>query len=317
MRLLTDAEDAVASLLEPDANLVRFSADRLPTSERSIWRAFGTGGEVSRADLEADAFAVGGPLVVIEHAAASQFDRMHQILAEGHDLPDGLMCVALAGARFRGQRGRSWAALRGNLHVSVHFTLDLGAAEAQTGLAVLPAVATALAIEEASEGRIRPATKWVNDLLVDGRKVAGVLTATQLQGASVRHAVMGIGVNVAVMPTLPPEKRAAPAGRLADTDVRFDTQHAWALLLPALMRELERGRGMLVGGRGDELFEAYRARAAFLGKRVSIWPVDASEPGEGEPVARGVVLDLLPDLSLVLEGRAEPVRAGRMTIDPS
>lgn len=317
MRLLTDAEDAVASLLEPDANLVRFSVDRLPTSERSIWRAFGGGGEVSHADLAADAFADGGPLVVIERAASSQFDRMHQILAEGHDLPDGLTCVALAGARFRGQRGRSWAALRGNLHVSVHFTLDLGAAEAQTGLAVLPAVATALAIEKASEGRIRPATKWVNDLLVDGRKVAGVLTATQLQGASVRHAVMGIGVNVAVMPTLPPEKRAAPAGRLADTDVRFATQDAWALLLPALMRELERGRGMLVGGHADELFEAYRARAAFLGKRVTIWPVDASEPGEGEPVARSVVLDLLPDLSLVLEGRAEPVRAGRMTIDPS
>lgn len=319
MHLLTDAVEAVRPLLAPGAGFARTRSDRLSSAERSAWRAFGGafGGdtEVAFAATLPDAFGGNGPLVVIEHAPSSQFDRMHEILASGGDLPDGLVCVALAGARFRGQRGRTWAALRGNLHVSVHFSLDLDAAEAQTGLAVLPAVATATAIEAVSQGHVRPATKWVNDLLVDGRKVAGVLTTTQLQAGRVQHAVIGIGVNVAVTPPLPPEPRAAPPGSLGESEPRFAADDAWAMLLPPLLQALERGRADLVAGRGDDLFEAYRARAGFLGKHVTIWPVDAGDLGEGKPVARGRVQELRPDLSLVLEGIAEPVRFGRMTID--
>ncbi|MFO7546016.1 MAG: biotin--[acetyl-CoA-carboxylase] ligase [Trueperaceae bacterium] len=315
MRLLTDDAAATGPLLAPGTEPAWTTTDLLPAIERDVWRVFGGGAKVAHATVPSGTFGVVGPLIVIEHAESSQFDRMHEILAAGGDLPDGLACVALAGARFRGQRGRAWAALRGNLHVSVHFALDLDAATAQTGLAVLPAVATAMAIEEVSDGRVLPATKWVNDLLVEGHKVAGVLTTTQLQAGRVRHAVIGIGVNVAVTPPLPAEKRAAPAGCLGNTDARFAAEDAWAMLLPALLRALERGRADLVGGHGDELFEAYRARAAFLGKHVTIWPVEEHAFGVGAPIARGRVQDLLPDLSLVLEGNAEPVRMGRMTID--
>jgi biotin-(acetyl-CoA carboxylase) ligase len=81
-----------------------------------------------------------------------------------------------------------------------------------------------------------------------------------------------------------------------------------------LLDELERGRALLQGGHGAALVDAYRERAAFLGRSVTLWPVGEEVAG---PVARGRVEALLPDLSLRLEGRAEPVRSGRMTIDPS
>jgi biotin-[acetyl-CoA-carboxylase] ligase BirA-like protein len=258
----------------------------------------------------------GGWLLVLDDAPRSQFDGLVERLAAGDDLPDGLACVALAGSRFRGQRGRPWAALRGNLHLSVVLALDLDAAAHQVGLTLLPAVATARAIEAVSEGRLRPGLKWVNDLLLDDRKVGGVLASTQLQGGRVRHAVFGIGVNVARAPDLAPAPRVAAAGCLAPLDPAFAGAAAWAPLLLALLREIERARRTLVDGDGAALFAAYRDRAAFLGRSVTIWPVDEVPGTDPVPLARGRVLELLPDLGLRLEGRAEPVRVGRMTIDP-
>lgn len=314
MRLMTDVPDAVRGLLG-DGPFVSLADAGLSAGEATTWRAFAgdTAGWAGRAAAVLPGHA--GPLIVLESAPASQFDRMHELLTAGADLPAGLACVALSGARFRGQRGRPWAALRGNLHLSVHLALDVDAASSQTALAVLPSVATAEAIEEVSGGRVRPGVKWVNDLLLAGRKVAGVLSATQLLGGRVRHVVIGIGVNVAVAPELPPSPRAAVPGCLADVDAVFAGPDAWARLLPAVLRGLARGRAALAEGRGDDLFAAYRSRAAFLRERVTIWPVEEDDAAAVRPIARGRVLELLPDLALVLDGVPEPVRVGRMTID--
>ena len=83
--------------------------------------------------------------------------------------------------------------------------------------------------------------------------------------------------------------------------------------MPNPGKTLERGRALLLAGRGAALVDAYRERAAFLGRTVTVWPVDEDAPG---PLVRGRVAALLPDLALLFEGRAEPVRSGRMTIDP-
>jgi biotin-[acetyl-CoA-carboxylase] ligase BirA-like protein len=316
MRILTDAPDAASALLPRGAAWRRAGADTdaadADAEGLALWRGLGADGAPWMA-----AAGAGRWLLVLDDAPRSQFDQLNERLAAGDALPDGLACVALAGSRFRGQRGRPWTALRGNLHLSVHLALDLDATAAQVGLTLLPAVATARAIEAVSGGRLRPGLKWVNDVLLEGRKVAGVLTSTQLQGGRVLHAVFGIGVNVARAPELPPSPRAAPAGSLAALDAAFEVDAAWATLGLALLSELERGRRALEEGDGADLFDAYRARAAFLGRVVTIWPVDeGGAPDAVAPLARGRVLRLLPDLSLELEGQAAPVQAGRMTIDP-
>lgn len=315
MLLLTDVSDALRALVPGGANPAPIAADALRPAERDVWRAFADDARAWRTELPDAAFGLAGPLLVVGEAGASQVDRMQRRLAAGEPLPDGLACVALAGARFHGQRGRPWTALRGNLHLSVHLALDVDAAEAQAGLAVLPAVATAEAIEEVAGGAVRPGLKWVNDLLLDGRKVGGVLTVTQLQSARVRHVVVGIGVNVARAPELPPTPRGAPAGRLAAADAAFGGEDGWARLLPPLLRALGRGRDELAEGRAAALVQRYRERAAFLGRRVTIWPVEDASGAADEPLARGRVVALGDDLSLRLEGRAGPVRSGRMTIE--
>ena len=312
MPILTDTPDDVRTLLPVGATWRAAGASGFPAALAAAWAALGSERPMWWALDGAERI-----VVVVEEAPRSQFDALNERLADGRDVPIGVVCVACTGSRFHGQRGRPWAALRGNLHVSVHLSLDVDAAATQAGLAALPAVAIARAIERATAGRVVPRLKWVNDVLVDDRKVAGVLVATQVQGGRARHAVVGVGANAAWAPELAPSPRTARPTSLADVDpVGFGARDpgAWTALLPPLLEELEHGRTLLQAGDGAALVDAYRERAAFLGRMVTVWPVDEDAP---RPLVRGRVAELLPDLSLRFEGRVEPIRSGRMTIDAS
>jgi biotin-[acetyl-CoA-carboxylase] ligase BirA-like protein len=321
MRTVVLSDDAAALRQLGFTRLERVWTDELPRAVTELW------GDLAEArDVlwrPAAAGPAGGPdgtrsvpeaapLLIAREVGFSQFERLASWARAGGVPPDGLACVALAGSRFRGQRGRPWAALPGNLHLAAHLALDVDAAGAQAGLSLLPSVAVARAIERVSDGRVRPGLKWVNDLLVHGRKVGGVLSASQVQGGRTLHLVVGVGVNVARAPDLAPSPRALPAGALADADPVFADEGAWAHLLRAVRTELVRARDQLRRGASAALLKPYRERAAFLGRRVTIWPV---EDAEGPPLARGRVLALNDDLSLDLEGVAAPVRHGRMTLD--
>jgi BirA family biotin operon repressor/biotin-[acetyl-CoA-carboxylase] ligase len=322
MQTVVLSDDASALRQLGFAHLERVWTDELPRAAFELWDGLAEAREVlwrpvfarpaERCD-EPRSAPEAGPLLVAREVGFSQFERLAAWAREGAVPPDGLACVALAGSRFRGQRGRPWTALPGNLHLATHLTLDLDAAATQAGLSLLPSVAVARAIERVSDGRVRPGLKWVNDLLVGGRKVGGVLSATQVQGGRALHLVVGIGVNVARAPELPPSSRALPAGALAGADPVFADEGAWARLLPAVRAELAQARDQLRRGGSTTLLEPYRERAAFLGRHVTIWPV---EDEAGPPIARGRVLALNDDLSLELEGVAAPVRRGRMTLDP-
>jgi biotin-[acetyl-CoA-carboxylase] ligase BirA-like protein len=321
MRTVVLSDDASALRQLGFERLERVWTDELPRAVAEVWDGLAEARDVLwRPEAAASVEGPDGPpsapeaapLLIARKVGFSQFERLAAWAREGGAPPDGLACVALAGSRFRGQRGRPWTALPGNLHLAAHLTLDVDAAAAQAGLSLLPSVAVARAIEHVSDGRVRPGLKWVNDLVVEGRKVGGVLTASQVRGARALHLVVGVGVNVARAPDLPSSTRALPAGSLADADPVFAGEAGWARLLPAVRAELARARDQLRRGGSAVLLEPYRERAAFLGRRVTIWPV---EDGDGPPIARGRVLALNDDLSLGLEGVAAPVRRGRMTLD--
>jgi BirA family biotin operon repressor/biotin-[acetyl-CoA-carboxylase] ligase len=67
-------------------------------------------------------------------------------------------------------------------------------------LTLVPALALVDAVHALSGGSLRPGIKWVNDVLLEGRKIGGALTATETQGDRVRALLLGIGLNVACRP---------------------------------------------------------------------------------------------------------------------
>jgi BirA family biotin operon repressor/biotin-[acetyl-CoA-carboxylase] ligase len=109
--------------------------------------------------------------------------------------PAGLVIRADVQTRGRGRRGRDWASPKGNLYTSILLQPARPAGE----IATLGFVAV-LALGDALQAILPPTTqvshKWPNDLLLNGRKVSGILLETQtVQGAS-PFVILGIGVNI-------------------------------------------------------------------------------------------------------------------------
>ncbi len=115
-------------------------------------------------------------------------------LAEAGE-PEGFAALARRQTAGRGSRGREWIAPIGNLNLSVLLRPRERAASAGQW-SLLAAVALAEALAPAD-----PRVKWPNDLLLDGRKVAGILLDSADDGqGSLAWLVIGIGVNLSHVP---------------------------------------------------------------------------------------------------------------------
>ena len=240
--------------------------------------------------------------------------------------PEGIVVVADHQTAGRGRRSRTWVAPPGgSLLVSVLLRPPAPVADATTMAAAL---AMAEAVEEATG--VVAGLKWPNDLVVDDRKLAGVLAeADWPAGAAISagyralpaHAravvVVGIGLNVAWPVELPAEldefaARATSLDRLvgdgpAGTDVAEGRRRD---LLAAYLRRLDGRYGQLVAGARDaaalaELRSAWRDRSATLGRRVRV--------DLGTSDVEGTAVDVTVDGHLVVEepdGRRRTLAVG-------
>lgn len=112
-------------------------------------------------------------------------------LAAGGPLQVPLAVLARRQRFGRGQRGRLWQSPAGGVWISAALPWPADAAMAAApGLAV--AVGLALELEDLG---LPVRLKWPNDLLLDGRKVAGLLPRLRLRGDRVRWAQVGLGLN--------------------------------------------------------------------------------------------------------------------------
>jgi BirA family biotin operon repressor/biotin-[acetyl-CoA-carboxylase] ligase len=182
---------------------------------------------------------------------------------------EGTVIVAEQQTAGRGRLGRVWASPPGGLWLSIILRPNLAAA--QTPLVGLAAsIATAAAIEETTA--LHPRLKWPNDVLVGGRKVAGLL----LETSPPAWLVAGIGVNVNVAPEALPSRPRYPATSLAAALGRSADR---GRLMRALLRRLNRDYDE-IGTRGaDGILAQWRARSETLGRAVQV--STASETIEG------------------------------------
>ncbi len=131
---------------------------------------------------------------------------------------EGTVVIAEAQSSGRGRLGRTWASppLR-NLYLSIVLRPHIGVAEAPQ-LTLVAGVAVGDAVREWVP---RAAVKWPNDIVIDGRKVAGILTEMDADEDRVRCVILGIGVNLNATPEDFPEELRTTA-----TSLRAATGHA-------------------------------------------------------------------------------------------
>ncbi len=223
----------------------------------------------------------------VHHAAlvASTNDWARSLAAAG--APEGTLCWADAQSAGRGRRGRGWLSPCGGLYLSLILRPTLPPA-AIPRLTLMAAVALARASGPAAT------IKWPNDILLDGRKVCGILSELHGDPAAV---ILGIGVNVAADPAL----AAVPtAGSLGAPDR--------IALLRGILAELDACYDGLVAGAWPALLDEWRGRCRTLGQEVTV-------AGAFGQVA-GRALDVDPDGALLLTtaGGTRRFLAGEVTL---
>ncbi len=206
---------------------------------------------------------LGAPRLHLRRTASTS-DRARELAAAG--APHGTLVTAAEQTAGRGRQGRTWSAPPGRA-----LLCSLVLREPPRLLPLAAGVAVAEAI--GPDARL----KWPNDVLLDGRKVAGILAEGRPQEG---WAVLGIGINVAVRGEDLPDALRATAGGLAREPGEVAT---------VLATLLDRLTARLVAGEGETL-DAFRARDALAGREVA-WAGGAGTAsgvdGEGRLVVVG------------------------------
>jgi BirA family transcriptional regulator, biotin operon repressor / biotin---[acetyl-CoA-carboxylase] ligase len=120
----------------------------------------------------------------------STMDLIHALAESGAEA--GTMVVATEQLQGRGSRGRAWHSPPGGLWLSALFRPPRVAGLEVLSLRVGLAVAGALDACRASQVRL----KWPNDLMLDGRKLGGILCEARWQGGTLGWVAVGVGLNV-------------------------------------------------------------------------------------------------------------------------
>jgi BirA family transcriptional regulator, biotin operon repressor / biotin---[acetyl-CoA-carboxylase] ligase len=156
-------------------------------------------------------------------------ESTQRLLAD--DAPEGAVAAADEQTAGRGRLGRYWVAPAGSsVLASIALRPDVPTANLAE-LSLVAGRACAQALAEVAE--VVPTVKWPNDVLIDGRKVAGILAEAR-EG----RVVLGIGINVHQTADQLPERGEHPAtSLLLETGRRVQRAELLASLLDYLERE--------------------------------------------------------------------------------
>ena len=220
------------------------------------------------------------------------FDAIGSTNAEALDwaeegAPHGAVVVADHQTAGRGRWGREWVSRPGGallFSVILRPELDL---EAVGILSTAAGVGVAEGIEDAVG--VSTSLKWPNDVMIDGKKVGGILIESRPSRDRMEAVVVGVGINVRVDPAdLPPEA----AARATDLSTRASTAVERAHLLGRVLAAMERRCADLIGDR-DDLIAAATDRSEIIGHEVTVRFADGSTiEGRAAALARDGGLEL-------------------------
>jgi biotin-[acetyl-CoA-carboxylase] ligase BirA-like protein len=310
MAVYTDRPAAATRLLSPAAAAGGYAA--IPRVSRPRSRLFDAIFPDTSLLFESPADVPGWSQVLIRNSApVSQYDLLVQLLRADHPIPDGTACLAVEGTNFHGFRGRAWSALPGNIHLAAYLAPCRRIEQFATVFTALAAVSLVEAIQEVPELRDRVAIKWVNDILVDGAKVGGVLAHTQSSGQYVDAVVLGLGLNVEATPRVDRSAFVPKVGSLRDF-VRGPDSVSVSATVRLLLRRLSNNyRTMLAHGH-TPIMDKYRSYSAVVGEEVTICTDPESSPTR--IIATGRVRAVGDSMELYIAGRQEPVTNGRLLL---
>ena len=245
---------------------------------------------------------VGRDIRVFEETNSTN-DIVEKLARDG--VKEGVVVFAESQSKGRGRLGRRWLSPpRRGLWFSVLLRPDLRP-QAATQLTVAAATALVRAIRE--QTGLVPEIKWPNDILIRGRKVAGVLTELAAELDHVKHVTLGIGVDVNLAATeFPADLRKCATSLKMECGRQVNRVD----LAAALLRELDRDYARIRAGKFDAVADEWQEHCATLGRRVTIHVGLRALQGHAEALDDDGALLLRTE-----HGRLERIIGGDVTLE--
>lgn len=209
----------------------------------------------------------------VEETQSTNDDVMALIMA---DVSHGTAIYAGVQHQARGRQGRPWFSPRDrNLALSVAIVGERYAPY----LPLIPlAVGVAMAELLQTQTGLAIQLKWPNDLLIDGKKIGGILCEGVQTGLRFRGAVAGVGINLNVSEDeLPQELRAIATSVLIETGQELSLQMVAASARTRIVEEIE----ALTSGGKDNLLRRWESHDVTRGRQVEVLSTGQLGTAEG------------------------------------
>jgi BirA family biotin operon repressor/biotin-[acetyl-CoA-carboxylase] ligase len=183
---------------------------------------------------------------------------------------EGLVVLAEEQVAGRGRLGRTWVAPPGCCVLCSVLLRPRFSPQQAFYVTIAAAVAIHRALRVVGGGALSSAIKWSNDVLLDGRKVAGILSESEFSGGGWAFSVLGFGINV----NLEREQFGALRDTATSLSAELGREVDRVEVLARVLAEFESLYLLLQGGQFGPVHAEWAAALETLGKRVSI-----AEPG--------------------------------------
>lgn len=219
-----------------------------------------------------------------------------QLAEEGH--PNGTLVVANQQVAGRGRRGRNWESQAGTtISMTLVLKPDINPNNASM-ITLVSAMAVVKAIQKVTGERAL--IKWPNDIVMNGKKICGILTEMSAQFDYVNHIVVGIGINVHNT-TFPEEIAEMASSLFLETGKHFNR----ASLIEATLEAFEEYYAIYLETEDlSGLVKEYNENLVNVNQNVRV--LDPQEPFEGKAMgitAKGeLIVDTWESRKLVSSG---------------
>ncbi len=205
---------------------------------------------------------IGRDIQVFEQTTSTN-DVAEKLARDG--VKEGAVVFAESQTKGRGRLGRVWMSpARKGLWFSVLLRPDLHP-QNTTQLTVISATALRRAFK--SIAGVAAEIKWPNDLLIGGKKTAGILTEMSAEMDRVRHVILGIGVDVNQdAAEFPPELRPIATSLKIESGAAVSR----AVLAVEILRELDADYARIRAGKFSEIADEWEDACVTIGKNVAV-----------------------------------------------
>lgn len=200
---------------------------------------------------------------------------------------EGLLIVAGEQTKGRGRRGRLWHSDLGGLYFSILLRPKLALADISQ-ITLLIAVSIVQVLQE--QYQLAATIKWPNDILINDKKVGGILTELSADAETVKYLIIGIGINCNnKIQNWPAEVKAIGASLATITGKQIDRKQ----LLSEILTNLEKNYTRFISREFNELIPLAKQFSCVLGREITVHTTDHAFKGQA--------LDINDDGSLLIQ----------------